>query len=153
MYGSKRKQDDMCDRMRNEKPWTKSRLDGPSRREHMAIPDHWYTKELGCCNKWLQANICFKWNRCQAAVAEAFASGKLQLDILDKSAGIMKHEASYIDFALADCDASKRGMFMQFGRTVTGGKDFMNFKKTRDSYFLQVTGISSLDGTWWRRWG
>ena len=59
----------------------------------------------------------------------------------------MKHEASYIDFASADCDASQRGMFMQFGRTVTGGKDFMNFKKTRDSYFLQVTGISSLDGT------
>ena len=57
----------------------------------------------------------------------------------------MKHEASYIDFASADCDASQRGMFMQFGRTVTGGKDFMNFKKTRDSYFVQVTGISSLD--------
>ena len=84
-------------------------------------------------------------SKCPAAVAEAFASGKLQLDILDKSAGIMKHEANYVDFESADCDESKRGMFMQFGRTATDEKDFMNFKKTRDMYFLQVTGTSHLD--------
>ena len=84
-------------------------------------------------------------SRCPAAVAEAFAMGKLRLDILDKSADIMKYEANYMDFESPDCDESKRGMFLQFGRTATDDKDFMNFKKTRDSYFVQVTGISSLD--------
>ena len=84
-------------------------------------------------------------SRCPAAVAEAFANGKLKLDILDKSAGIMKYEANYVDFESADCDESKRGMFLQFGRSSTDKKDFMNFKKTRDMYFLQVTGTSYLE--------
>ena len=83
-------------------------------------------------------------SKCPAAVAEAFASDKLQLDILDKSAGIMKYEAYYVDTDSVDCDASKRGMFMQFGRTVTDKKDFMNTKKTRDMYFVQVTGTNRL---------